>query len=338
MPSGGSDNTAICNRLREMLRGIMYKHIASASDSRVAMLLSGGLDSSILAALASSSSMDRDVFALCIGHEGAQDTKYARIVADRFRIRLLIKYISMDGMLNAVREVVRIMHSFDPMEVRNSIVLYLAMKELKEYGLRHVITGDGCDEIFAGYSYMLKMSYEQLEHELTRLERIMHFSSIAIAEDLGMSVSLPYLDVLDYAKSIPVELKVNEHEGRRYGKFVLRSCFEHILGKDIAWRVKMPMEQGANTSILSSYLASLVSDEYLARRSKEHLDKDRVRIRSKEHLYYYEIYRSMFGAPYSMDYDSSRDKARCSECNAYVSTDARFCRICGAFPITPIPI
>ncbi|MFN4336102.1 MAG: asparagine synthase-related protein [Candidatus Nitrosocaldus sp.] len=338
MPSG-VDNAAICNRLKEMLRDTVYKHIVNASDSRVGMLLSGGLDSSILAALASSSMSDA-IFALCIGHGDAQDTKYARIVADRFRMRLLIKYISIDEMLNAAREIVRIMRSFDPMEVRNSIVLYLAMKELKEYGLRHVITGDGCDEIFAGYSYLLRMSNEQLEHELTRLERIMHFSSIAIADALGMSVSLPYLDVLDYAKSIPLELKVNEYEGKRYGKFVLRSCFEHLIGKDIAWRVKMPMEQGANTSILSNYLASLVGDEYLARRSKECLDKERVRIRSKEHLYYYEIYRSMFGAPYLMDSSDSSNgigKARCSECNAYVSVDTRFCRICGAFPITPIP-
>ncbi len=337
MPSG-TDNDAICNRLEEMLRGIVYKHTISTSS--VGILLSGGLDSSILAALSSSSMSE--VLALCIGHGDAQDTKYARIVADRFRMRLLIKHVSIDEMLYAVREIIRIMRSFDPMEVRNSIVLYLAMKELKEYCL-HVITGDGCDEIFAGYSYMLRMSREQLEYELTRLERIMHFSSLAIADDLGMSVSLPYLDLLDYAKSIPVELKVNEYEGKRYGKFVLRSCFEHIIGKDIAWRVKMPMEQGANTSILSNYLASLVSDEYLARRSKEYLDRDRVRIRSKEHLYYYEIYRGMFGAPYLMDSSSGGSSsgignARCSECNAYVSSDARFCRVCGAFPITPIPV
>ncbi|MEM4285128.1 MAG: asparagine synthase-related protein [Candidatus Nitrosocaldus sp.] len=321
---------SICSRLVEMLKSSIYKHVSSSTSS---ILLSGGLDSSIVAALASM--LDRGINAICVGHEGSEDIKYARIVAERLKIRLLIKYMSIDEMLSAAREVVRVMHSFDPMEVRNSIVLYTAMKELREHSLMHVITGDGCDEMFAGYSYMLRMSYEQLRHELARLERIMHFSSIAIAEDLGMSVSLPYLDLLDYAKSIPVELKVNEHEGRRYGKFILRSCFEHILGKDIAWRVKMPMEQGANTSILSSYLASMVDDEYLARRSKEYLDGDRVRIRSKEHLYYYEIYRAIFGAPYLMEC-KGRYEARCSECNACISNDARFCRVCGAFPITPV--
>lgn len=318
------------------MRNSVYECINNPSGARPSILLSGGLDSSIITALASS--MDKDIVAVCIGHDDSQDIEYASMVAERFRVRLLIKHVSMDEMLHAAREVVRIMRSFDPMEVRNSIVLYLAMKELREHGLRHVITGDGCDEVFAGYSYMLKMSYEQLRHELARLGSIMHFSSLAIAEDLAMSVSLPYLNraLLDYAKGIPVELKVNEHEGKRYGKFILRSCFEHLLGRDIAWRVKMPMEQGANTSILSSHLASIVGDECFARRSKEYLGMDRVRIRSKEHLYYYEIYRSMFGAPYSMDC-SSDDKPRCSECSACVSRDARFCRVCGAFPITPIP-
>ena len=340
-PAGSNDTYhTICSRLMEILKSSIYRHVSSTSipSASKAVLLSGGLDSSIIAALASSIDKAKDVIAICVGHEGSQDIKYARMVAERLRMRLLIKSISMDEMLSIAREVIRVMHSFDPMEVRNSIVLYAAMKELREYGLRHVITGDGCDEIFAGYSYMLSMSYEQLEHELARLERIMHFSSIAIAEDLGMSVSLPYLDVLDYAKSIPVRLKVNEYEGKRYGKFILRLCFEHLLGKDIAWRVKMPMEQGANTSILSSYLASMVGDEYLARRSKDYLDGDRVRIRSKEHLYYYEIYRAMFGAPYLMDCGSSRDRARCSECSACISNDARFCRVCGAFPITPRPV
>ncbi|MCS6767445.1 MAG: asparagine synthase-related protein [Candidatus Nitrosocaldus sp.] len=338
VPPAAGETDAICSRLREVLMGSVQECLRASP--RPSLLLSGGLDSSILAALASGIHADTGaagMIAVCIGHDDAQDMRYARIVAERFNIRLLMKCISVDEMLYAAREIIRIMHSFDPMEVRNSIVVYTAMRELEEHGIKHVMTGDGGDEIFAGYSYMLRMNSEQLRHELARLERIMHFSSIRIAEDLHMNLSLPYLNraVIEYARSIPVELKVNEYEGKRYGKFVLRSCFEHILGKDVAWRAKMPMEQGAYTSILSSHLDSMMSDEYLARRRREYIDRDRVRIRSKEHLYYYEIYRGMFGAPYSMDCRS--DGARCSECGACISPDARFCRVCGAFPTKPVP-
>ncbi len=339
-----------CTKLIDLLNSSIEKCIEEGSDS---ILLSGGLDSSILAALLSLSKSNYNyndkgsITAICIGHSNAKDLVHASMVADRFKIRCILEHVSVDDILgDAVPNVIRIMKTFDPMEIRNSSVLYLALKRLSSNGYKYAMTGDGSDEIFAGYNYMLRMSYEELRHELSRLESIMHFSSIDIARYLGIRVSLPYLNsrLIDYARSIPIEMKVNEYNGKRYGKFILRVCFEHILGKDIAWRDKMPMEQGANTSIIKDYLNSIIEDSYFSSKRSYYISNEHVSIRDKEHLYYYEVYRRFFDPPYRTanrktdtdDYLEHKYRYKCPSCYSYINSDARFCRVCGAYPIKPI--
>ncbi len=331
-----------CAKLVDLLNLSINNCIEQGCDS---ILLSGGLDSSILAALLSSMGNKDSITAICIGHSNAKDLVHASIVADRFNIRCVLEHVSIDDILEAVQYVIRIMKTFDPMEVRNSAVLYLALKRLSSNGYKYAMTGDGSDEIFAGYNYMLRMSYEELRHELSRLEGIMHFSSIDIARYLGMNVCLPYLNsrLIDYARSIPVEMKVNEYNGKRYGKFILRVCFEHILGKDIAWRDKMAMEQGANTSIIKDYLNSIIEDSYFESKRSYYISNEYVSVRDKEHLYYYEVYRRFFDPPYytnrgeyTNDYLEHKYRYKCPSCYSYINPNARFCRVCGAYPIKPI--
>ncbi len=318
---------SICSALLELLSQSIKECIEQGSDS---ILLSGGLDSSIIAALSSKD----ELVAVCIGHSNAKDLIYASMVAERFKIRCILEYVSINDILDAVQDVIKIVRSFDPMEVRNSVVAYLALKRLYSNGYKHAMTGDGSDEIFAGYNYMLRMSSEELSNELKRLERIMHFSSIDIASYLGMKVSLPYLDarIIEYAKSIPIEMKVSEYNGKRYGKYMLRVCFEHILGKDIAWRDKMAMEQGADTSILRDYLARM-DDSYFSSKRSYYMNNEHVSIRDKEHLYYYEVYRRFYDPPYL-----SNGRYRCPSCYACIEYNARFCRVCGVYPIKPIEL
>jgi asparagine synthase (glutamine-hydrolysing) len=332
-----------CTKLVDLLNSSIKECIEQGCDS---ILLSGGLDSSILAVLLSKNNYNYkdkgSITAICIGYSNAKDLMHASMVADRFNIKCMLEHVSIDDILEAVQNVIRIMKTFDPMEVRNSSVLYLALKRLSSNGYKYAMTGDGSDEIFAGYNYMLRMSYEELKHELSRLEGIMHFSSIDIARYLGMNVFLPYLNsrLIDYARSIPVEMKVNEYNGKRYGKFILRVCFEHILGKDIAWRDKMAMEQGANTSIIKDYLNSIIEDSYFESKRSYYISNEHVSVRDKEHLYYYEVYRRFFDPPYYTKGDYANDylehKYRCPSCYSYINSNARFCRVCGAYPIKPI--
>ena len=106
--------------------------------------------------------------------------------------------------------------------------MYLAIKWAKDKGEKSIITGDGADELFAGYNFLLNKSKEELEEETNRICKIMHFPTQKIGEAMGVKIESPFLDekVIDMAKEIPVNLKVGTKEEKRYGKWILRKTFE----------------------------------------------------------------------------------------------------------------
>lgn len=313
-----------CVELIDALMASVKRNLSNA------VLLSGGLDSSILASIASKFI---DLTGMTVTHNNAQDLIYAKIIAERYSIKHLVKHLATADIEDAIENVIRIMHSFDPMEVRNTIVLYSSIDALKKEGFKSVMTGDGGDELFVGYSYLLRLEEEKLEDELNKLWAIMHFSSTVIGKELGVSIRSPYLDneFIEFAKRIPISFKVKEQNGTRWGKWILRSCFQDAVTMEIAWRSKMPLEQGAGTSVLTQHFNSSVNDDYFNSKVKLYAKQDSVKIRDKEHLHYYEIYRKFFDAP-----KESMCEARCPDCQGCVRKDSRFCNTCGAFPIKPI--
>ena len=313
-----------CVELRDALTASIQRNLSSA------VLLSGGLDSSILASIVSKFI---DLTGMTVTYNNAPDLKYAQIIAEKYSIKHLIKHLSIADVEDAIDNVIRIMQSFDPMEVRNTVVVYSSIKALKQSGFNSVMTGDGGDELFVGYNYLLRLEEDRLEDELNKLWIMMHFSSTVIGRELGVSIKSPYLDreFIEFAKKIPISLKVREQNGTRWGKWILRSCFQDEITTEIAWRSKMPLEQGAGTSMLTQHFNSSVSTDDFNSKVKRYAQQDSVKIRDKEHLRYYEVYRKFFDAP-----KESNCEARCPDCQGCVRKDSRFCRTCGAFPIKPI--
>ncbi|MFQ5940882.1 MAG: asparagine synthase-related protein [Nitrososphaerales archaeon] len=313
-----------CVELRDALTASVQRNLSDA------VLLSGGLDSSILASIASKFTNSTGITTV---YDNAHDLRYAKILAKEYPIRHIVRHLTKEDVVDAMENVVRIMKSFDPMEIRNTTVLYTSLKGLKDYSFDSVITGDGGDELFVGYNYMLKVDVGKLESDLKKLWTMMHFSSITIGKQIGLDIKTPYLDkeFLEFAKRIPISLKVREIDGVKWGKWILRSCFESYITKDVAWRKKMPLEEGAGINVFAERFNSTISDSDFSEKVKYYASHDSVRIRDKEHLYYYTIYRKFFDAPKTMECDS-----RCPDCMAYVRNDSRFCRTCGAFPIKPI--
>lgn len=289
------------------------------------ILLSGGLDSSILAVLG----MDKIKYAITVVYNDAPDLDYAKIIAEKCKFEHMIKYVNHKEILEYVRSIIKIMHTFDPIEIRNSIVLYASMLEAKKHNIDCITTGDGSDELFAGYNYMLKFAYDRLNKELARLFSIMHFSSINIGEELDIRVSMPFLtnEVIRVAKCIPIDLKIREYNGIRYGKWILRECFKDLLGEEIAFRRKMAMEEGSGLSKIS--LLFDVDDEEYAK-EVSNAKAEGVMIRSKEHLYYYKIFKEEYGIPKLL---FKRCKFRCPDCLSCIDRKAKYCRVCGAFPV-----
>jgi len=114
-----------------------------------------------------------------------------------------------------------------------------------------------------------------------------------------------------------------------WGKWVLRKAFETMMPQEVVWRAKAPIEVGSGTTILPSVFESRISGLEFNDKKTRYLDNDGVVIRSKEHLYYYEIYRDMMGSPYTVDSSANR----CPDCGARVEAGASFCRTCGAYPL-----
>ena len=290
--------------------------------------LSGGLDSSILAYY-----LKKNTRAIVVMTKDfpASDLIYSQLVAKEFGLKLLIKNATIEDLMSSIEETIKILKNFNHIEIRNSIVVYLAIKTAKENGCTGIITGDGCDELFAGYSFFLKKRGVELQKDLERIWEIMHFSSQQIGLALGVSIESPFLDnrVVNYAKSIPANLKVHEENGKKYGKWVLRKAFERIIPQSIVWRNKSPMQDGSGTTSLTTFFENSIKKETFESKAKMYLERDKVKLNSKESLYYYELYRKYFEPPYFL----GSSKCRCPDCQGITEPDSHFCHMCGSFPI-----
>ena len=117
---------------------------------------------------------------------------------------------------------------------------------------------------------------------------------------------------------------------RKWGKFILRRCYESKLGKQIAWRSKFTQEEGAGITNIKDFISSITADRDFHSGIKKALSEG-VRIRDKEHLYYYILFRKHFPAPK----DEPCLYLRYPECKGCFESATQFCHICGAFPVTP---
>ena len=294
------------------------------------LLLSGGLDTAILAYL-TSKWVKPSCITVALHGAPAPDVDYAKLVASRLELKHYVHYFGSEELDESIRAVIRIRKSFDPMEIRNSAAIYVALKVGRDQGMSTIMTGDGCDELFGGYSFLFELNKEQLDIALKRLWANMSFSSIYLAKELGLEVRLPFLDpqFKAFATDLDVGLKVKSERGQVWGKWILRKAFENIMPQELAWRVKAPIEVGTGTTILPSLCDSRISDLEFNKKKMRYLNEDGVVIRSKEHLFYYDIYRSVIGVPYAR---VSNAKV-CPDCGSNVGKGASFCKTCGAYPI-----
>ena len=289
--------------------------------------LSGGLDSTIIAYLL----RNRKPRGITIIAEDfvSTDLTYCQMAANSVGIPLSIYNVKTTEILEAVEDTIKILKNFNDIEIRNNVVMYLSIKKAKEMGEKSIITGDGADELFAGYSFLTNMTDEKLEKELERIRKIMHFPTQKIGEHLKIKIESPFLDrkVIEYAQKIPANQKVRFENERRWGKWILRKTFEKYIPPQIAWRKKSPMQDGAGTSGLTALFDSIIDEEKYVEKKLTVQKEDDVVIRSRESMYYYEIFRNLHGIPADKNAET-----QCPYCKHEVK-DSKFCRMCGAFPI-----
>jgi asparagine synthase (glutamine-hydrolysing) len=280
------------------------------------LLFSGGIDSGILAYLCP------QVKALSVTFEGeGEDLKYASILAKDLNLDRQVITIGMEEALLALGTVIKILESFDP-ALPNDLVVYFGMREAKRQGLSSIMTGDGGDELFGGYPYMQEI--EDLEAYILGMNRSWSFSSNKIGEHFGLKVKQPFLDpeFVEFAVTVPGELKIREDKGQVWGKWCLRKAFEPFLPPEFIWQEKRPLEIGSGMTRLRRIIAEGITDREFAEKQKQYP----VTFLCKEHLYFYEIYREEVGEipPPQPGED------RCPGCGGGLPRGKKHCRICGA--------
>jgi len=269
------DNTTDIAQLREALEEAVHRQLMS--DVPYGVLLSGGLDSSIISAVAKKYAGKRvengnasdawwpQLHSFAVGLQGAPDLIAARKVADHIgTVHHEINYTVQEG-LDAVRDVIYFLETYDVTTVRASTPMYLLSRVIKSMGIKMVLSGEGADEIFGGYLYFHKAPNAKEFHEETvrKLSKLYLYDCLRANKSLsawGVEGRVPFLDkeFMDVAMRLNPEDKMAKNG--KMEKWVVRKAFEDMLPESIVWRQKEQFSDGVGYSWIDS-LKQLTSEK-----------------------------------------------------------------------------
>ena len=303
------DNKASVTAIHDGLEAAVRRQLMS--DVPYGVLLSGGLDSSIISAVAEKYADMRieddsktkaywpRLHSFAVGLKGAPDLAKARLVADHIgTVHHEINYTIQEG-LDAIRDVIYFIETYDVTTVRASTPMYLLARVIKSMGIKMVLSGEGADEIFGGYLYFHKAPDARAFHEETvrKLSKLYLYDCLRANKSLaawGVEGRVPFLDkeFLDIAMRINPEAKLCP--GMMMEKKILRQAFADMLPDEVAWRQKEQFSDGVGYSwidTLKAVTAAAVTDEQMAHAA------ERFPIntpQNKEEYYYRSIFAEHF--------------------------------------------
>lgn len=304
-----ADAPASVSALREGLEKAVREQLMS--DVPYGVLLSGGLDSSVISAIAKRYAARRvetdgkmaawwpQLHSFAIGLEGAPDLAKAREVADFIgTVHHEIHYTIQEG-LDALRDVIYYIETYDVTTVRASTPMYLLARVIKSMGIKMVLSGEGADEIFGGYLYFHKAPDARAFHEETvrKLSKLYLYDCLRANKSLaawGVEGRVPFLDkeFLDVAMRLNPEAKMCP--GKTIEKKIVREAFADLLPESVAWRQKEQFSDGVEYSwidTLKEFTAKEVSDEQMAHAAERFPVNPP---RNKEEYYYRSIFEEHF--------------------------------------------
>ena len=281
------------------------------SDVPYGVLLSGGLDSSVISAIAAKYAQRRvetggreaawwpRLHSFAVGLKGAPDLAKARMVAEHIgTVHHEINY-TIQEVLDAIRDVIYFIETYDVTTVRASTPMYLLARVIKSMGIKMVLSGEGADEVFGGYLYFHKAPNAKAFHEETvrKLSKLHLYDCLRANKSLaawGVEGRVPFLDkeFLDVAMRLNPQLKMCP--GQTVEKKIVREAFAHMLPSEVAWRQKEQFSDGVGYSwidTLKQITSERVSDEQMAHAS------ERFPInppRCKEEYFYRSIFAEHF--------------------------------------------
>jgi asparagine synthase (glutamine-hydrolysing) len=292
-----------CRLLRSTLEEAVGKRMMS--DVPVGSFLSGGLDSSIIAAMIRKQVDELHTFS--VGIEGSDDVLAARRVAKHIDSIHHEYVFTMEEVIEKLPEIVYHLESFDQDLVRSAIPCYFTSRLAAQY-VKVIHTGEGADELFAGYTYYKDVPDEKVLHdELRRSVQSLHNINLQRVDRLTMAHSLegrvPFLDtkLIELAMTIPATLKLKrDSDGQLVEKWILRKACEDLLPKDIVWRKKAQFDEGSGTvDLVSQGLKKYYPSEGHAAYAAKFPD---TMLRSNEECAYHMLLREAYSdSPVVMD-------------------------------------
>ena len=303
------NNEASVDAIRDALKDSVRRQLMS--DVPYGVLLSGGLDSSVISAIAEKFSEHRiednsqtraywpRLHSFAVGLKGAPDLAKAKLVADHIgTVHHEINYTIQEG-LDAIRDVIYFIETYDVTTVRASTPMYLLARVIKSMGIKMVLSGEGADEVFGGYLYFHKAPSAKAFHEesVRKLSKLHYYDCLRANKSLsawGIEGRVPFLDkeFLDVAMRTNPDAKMCP--GSTIEKKIVREAFADMLPTEIAWRQKEQFSDGVGYSwidTLKKITSEAVSDEQMAHAAERFPINPPL---NKEEYYYRSIFAEYF--------------------------------------------
>ena len=335
------DNDASIDELHDALEAAVKRQLMC--DVPYGVLLSGGLDSSVISAIAKKNAARRvetddqqeawwpRLHSFAVGLKGAPDLAKAREVADHIgTVHHEINYTVQEG-LDAIRDVIYFIETYDVTTVRASTPMYLLARVIRSMGVKMVLSGEGADEVFGGYLYFHKAPDAEAFHEETvrKLSKLHLYDCLRANKSLaawGVEGRVPFLDkeFLDVAMRLNPEAKMCP--GKSIEKRVVREAFADMLPESVAWRQKEQFSDGVGYSWIDSLkeiTAAAVSDEQMAHAAERFPINTPM---NKEEYYYRSIFEEHFPSASAAKCVPSVPSVACSTAEA-LKWDASFSKL-----------
>jgi asparagine synthase (glutamine-hydrolysing) len=287
---------AVAGELRARLSEAVRQSITG---EEMCSWLSGGIDSSVIAALARPHVRRLRTFAA--GLPGATDLEYARQVAEHIDSEHYEIVVGLHEMLRILPDVIYHLESFDALLVRSSILNYIVGRAASGFG-DATLSGEGADELFAGYDYLKELDDAQLDAELLEITGQLHNTALQRVDRCssahGMIAHVPFLapDVVDLAFRIPVKFKLRNG----VEKWIVREAAEDLLPESVLNRTKSKFWEGSGVgNMLAEHAEASVSDADFA---VERMLPNGWELRTKEELMNYRVFREHFGELEALDW------------------------------------
>jgi asparagine synthase (glutamine-hydrolysing) len=291
-PDNNTDVEALIQRVRQTVEESVIKRLMS--DVPLGAFLSGGLDSSIIAAVAKQHQKELHTFSVGIGD--SRDLSAARKVSAHLGTIHHEYIITPEEVTAKLPEIIYYLESFDQDLVRSAIPCYFTSRMAAEY-VKVILTGEGADELFAGYTYYKDIPDEDVLHkELRRSVSGLHNINLQRVDRMTMAHAIegrvPFLDLnmIELGQQIPANLKLVGEP--LVEKWILRKAFEDMLPQEIVWRKKEQFDEGSGTvdmldELLSHKMTQAQAQEYQAKHPH-------IALRSPEECFYHNIFMDVF--------------------------------------------